>query len=191
MPRRRNPFDPRAILAALERHYVDYVMIGGLARMLHGTDEITDGVDICPSFKGGNLDRLGAALSELGARGPQGEQPVISEERLGTDRIVSVTTSAGVINIVGSPAGSPNGFVDLRRSATKEHLGHGLRPLIASTGDLARTAAALGRDEDLARLPELRRIMELEVDREQTLAPPAASKPAVTGRPGRGRRVTR
>ena len=40
-------FDPRAILAALERNYVEYVVIGRLARVLRGTHEITRGVDIC------------------------------------------------------------------------------------------------------------------------------------------------
>ena len=36
-------------------------------------------------------------------------------------------------------------------------------------------AAALHRPQNLARLPELRRIMELEVDREQTIRSPVAS----------------
>jgi hypothetical protein len=33
-------------------------------------------------------------------------------------------------------------------------------------------AAALQRDEDIRRLPELRRIMELEADRARTFGPP-------------------
>jgi hypothetical protein len=32
-------FDPRGLLAALEREYVAYVLIGGLARVLRGTEE--------------------------------------------------------------------------------------------------------------------------------------------------------
>lgn len=35
------PFDPYALLRALERHQVAYVLIGGLARVLHGSDEVT------------------------------------------------------------------------------------------------------------------------------------------------------
>jgi hypothetical protein len=86
--------------------------------------------------------------------------------------VVKLSTSAGGLNIVPSPAGASNGFADLRRAATKEHLGHGLQPLVASTGDLARMAAALQRAEDIRRLPELRRIMELEADRGLTFTPP-------------------
>jgi hypothetical protein len=60
-------FDPRAILAALERNYVDYVVIGGFARVIRGADEITLGVDITPSFAKDNLARLAQALDELDA----------------------------------------------------------------------------------------------------------------------------
>lgn len=165
-------FDPRAILPALERNYVDYVLIGGLARVLRGSYEITRGVDVCPSFGEGNIERLGHAIGELDARPADGRKLVFNERTLGDEEVIAFSTAAGELNIVASPAGAPNGFVDLRRAATKEHLGHGLRPLVASTGDLARMAAALHRDQDVALLPELRRIMELEVDRELALAPP-------------------
>jgi hypothetical protein len=88
--------------------------------------------------------------------------------------VVRLSTNAGALNIVPSAAGASRGFVDLRRAATKEHIGHGLQPLLASTGDLARMAAALQRDEDIRRLPELRRIMELEADRALTFTSPPA-----------------
>ncbi|MGH3609843.1 MAG: hypothetical protein ACRDRD_17425, partial [Pseudonocardiaceae bacterium] len=65
----QNPsFDPRAIIAELERKRVTYVLIGGLARVLRGADEITNGVDICPTFGRDNIDRLERATSELDAR---------------------------------------------------------------------------------------------------------------------------
>jgi hypothetical protein len=60
------PFDPRAILAALERNYVSYVLIGGFARVIRGTDELTDGVDVCPSRKPDNLEALASIPHELG-----------------------------------------------------------------------------------------------------------------------------
>ena len=42
-------FDPYTLLATLERHLVAYVVIGALGRVLQGSGEITNGVDICPS----------------------------------------------------------------------------------------------------------------------------------------------
>jgi len=183
----RHRFDPRVILTALERNYVDYVLIGGLARVLRGTDEFTGGVDICPSCAAGNLERLDAALRELGVAAA----PRLDDGTLASQPVVAVTTAAGPVNLVASPAGAPNGFVDLRRTATTEDLGHGLRPLVASTGDLARMAAALGRDHDLERLRDLRRIIELEVDRERALAPASRSEAAAVRRTVRAPRTTR
>ena len=44
-------FDPRGLLAALHRNDVSYVLIGGLARVIRGTDEVTSGVDVCPALR--------------------------------------------------------------------------------------------------------------------------------------------
>lgn len=171
MPRRREQFDPRTILAALERSRVDYVLIGGLAQVIRGADVTTTSVDICPSFGAGNLDRLVSAAAGLAAANLDGDEVQLSEATVGAEAVMSLSTSAGVLRIVGSPAGAPKGYVDLRRAATKEHLGHGVQPLVASVGDLARMASALHRDRDLMRLTQLRRIIELEADREHTVPP--------------------
>ena len=124
-------------------------------------------------------------------RGRKGKQPLtLTDEGLGAEPVVALSTNAGTLQIVASPAGAPNGFVDLRRASTKEHLGQGLQPLVASTGDLARMAAALGRDRDIARLPELRRIIDLEADRSRTLAP-AEPHTSARKQPARTRRAPR
>ena len=38
-------FDPRGVLAALDRNFVGYVVIGGFARAVRGADETTHGVE--------------------------------------------------------------------------------------------------------------------------------------------------
>jgi hypothetical protein len=150
-PKRAAAFDPLGVLEALERHRVAFVVIGGLARVIQGTDEVTRGVDITPSTKPENLRRLAAALRELGVR--RTEVPF--------DRPVALRTQRGELTIVATPAGT-RGYDDLRRGATREPLGRGLRPAVASKGDLARMLAALGRDEDAEKLRRLRRLIELE-----------------------------
>ena len=72
-------------------------------------------------------------------------------------------TAHGIVKVVGEPAGTRKGYEDLRRGATREHLVGGLTAQHRLVADLARIAAALGRNQDLVRLPELRRILELEV----------------------------
>jgi hypothetical protein len=166
--RRHDPFDPRGILAALERNYVAYVLIGGLARVIRGADELTDGTDICPSVRPENLERLGRALGELEARRP-GRKTLALGEALGKEPVLGLQTAKGGLRIVPEPAGTRRGYDDLRRAGTREHIGHGLRPCVASVADLARMTAALGREVDASRLRELRRIMEVEVSLQQTL----------------------
>ena len=148
---KRSSFDPYALLETLDRHRVTYIIIGGFARVIQGSDEITRGLDIVPSTRSENLRRLTDALVELGAPGvePSAEEPL------------ALSTTRGHLRIVPVPAGT-RGFDDLRRAANREPLGRGVRPSVASPGDLARMLASLGREADAEKLRELRRLIELE-----------------------------
>jgi hypothetical protein len=72
---------------------------------------------------------------------------------------------AGELKLVPEPAGS-HGYDDLRRHASREPLGRGVRPQVASPGDLARMLGALEREHEIPVLLRLRRVIEL--DRELT-----------------------
>ncbi|MGH2869494.1 MAG: hypothetical protein ACRDNK_18265 [Solirubrobacteraceae bacterium] len=185
MARGAQRFDPLGVLAALERHYVSYVLIGGLAQVLRGADLTSTGVDICPSFAKNNLDQLTAAITELDTTASDGRPAALGEVTLTREPVMEVATRAGVVKVIASPAGVPNGYVDLRRAASREDLGHGIRPLVASAGDLAAMAAALHRDRDLERLPALRRIVELDAGR---LRPAELGATASQTRPSRAAR---
>ncbi|HEX6489852.1 MAG TPA: hypothetical protein VF002_00610, partial [Gaiellaceae bacterium] len=63
-------FDPYALLQALERERVSYVIVGGFARVVHGSAETSDGLDVVPSLREENLRRLGRALEQLEAPAP-------------------------------------------------------------------------------------------------------------------------
>ena len=71
------------------------------------------------------------------------------------------------MKLVPEPAGT-RGYDDLRRAATREPLGRGVRPSVASIGDLARMVSALGDEERLPQLMQLRRLVELERARERS-----------------------
>ncbi len=156
-------FDPIAVLQALDGQRVTYIVIGGLGRVIHGSDELTDGIDIVPSTRDENLRRLGLALDELNARGPDGKPPVLERDLAGKP-VLELQTDAGELKIVPEPAGT-RGYDDLRRAASREPLGHGVRPSVASLGDHARMLAALSREQDLEPLHTVRRLVELELER--------------------------
>ena len=48
-------FDPRRIFDVLDRHDVRYVLIGGLAAILHGASHLTTDVDVVPKEARENL----------------------------------------------------------------------------------------------------------------------------------------
>jgi len=157
---REDVFDPIAVLQALDRRRVTYIVVGALGRVIQGSDEVTAGIDIVPSTRDENLRRLGLALEDLHARRADGKQPSL-EENLAIEPVLELQTDAGEMKVVPEPAGT-RGYDDLRRDATREPLGSGLRPSVASLGDHARMLAALAREEDLVRLRTLRRVIELE-----------------------------
>ncbi len=156
------PFDPYALLAALERERVAYVVVGAFARVVHGAEEVTDGLDLAPSLREDNLRRLEDALVALGARRVDGKELSLDPDAVTREPLIPCATEQGELKLVPEPAGTRGGYDDLRRQATREPIGKGLRPPVASVPDLARMLAALGREKDLPRLRELRRLRELE-----------------------------
>jgi hypothetical protein len=181
-------FDPVAIIVALERHGVDYVLIGGLAQVLRGADIVTGDVDICPSFASGNLERLNEALAKLRPSGT--EATTVGEQELAHGP-VEVPTEHGELKVVGSPLGVRNGFVALRRAATRERIGRGIAPLTASAGDLAAMVGALGREQDRERLGMLRRLVELEAGHHPSPPTSEQARMAPSQRMRRAPRTTR
>jgi hypothetical protein len=152
---KQSAFDPYALLQALDGERVGYVVIGAFARVVHGSAETTDGLDVVPSLREENLRRLGRALEQLG--GPAPDLP----ERIAASEPVTTQTSAGELRIVPEPWGT-RGYDDLRIRAFRENLGRGARPQVASLVDCVRMLEASERELDAERLLRLRRLMELE-----------------------------
>ena len=155
-------FDPLGLLATLDRHRVAYIVVGAFGRVVQGAEEVTRGVDIVPSPKPDNVARLEAALEELEAATADGQ--AASLDANGDDAVLTLSTNRGELKVVQQPEGT-RGYEDLRRAATREPLGRGIRPSVASVDDLARMLAALGREDDQQKLRDLRRLAELELGR--------------------------
>src|SRR5215203_24725 len=161
MARPRRRFDPYGILQTLDRHRLQYVLVGGFARVLQGTEEVTRGIDIVPSTRGENLWQLDAALRELGAKRTDGRELDFSEAAVAELPVVELMTAHGELKVVLTPEGT-RGYDDLRRAANREPLGWGVRPSVASIGDLARMASAYDRERYLGQVRQLRRLTALE-----------------------------
>ncbi len=159
MAKQASAFDPYELLAAFRRHHFsNFVVIGGFARVIHGTGEVTDGLDITPSLRPSTIARLEKALTDLEAIRVDGK-PIDLDDR--SELVIELRTRAGELKIVPEPAGT-QGYDDLRWHAGTEALGQGIRPQIASPADLARMLGALGRDDQIPTLLRVRRLIELD-----------------------------
>jgi hypothetical protein len=155
-------FQPQEILRVLDEHQVRYVLIGGLAAVLHGAAHVTTDVDVVPEDARANLDRLSAALKELHARirvsgEPDGVPFDHSAESLSRVRVWNLQTSKGDLDITFEPSGT-RGYDDLRRDVMKMQV-RGIDVPVASLADVVRSKEAAGRARDRAVLPALRELL--------------------------------
>lgn len=103
--------------------------------------------------------RLLPALRGLGER--RGEQRLTEQRQVGDAQSGELARDPIAANLRLSDRSERPGVV-APALAPAEPLGRGLRPSVASIGDLARMLAALGREQDLQPLQQLRRLSELE-----------------------------
>ena len=160
-------FDPERMLSALADAGVRYILIGGMAAVLHGDVGVTVDIDVVPERTDENLGRLAAALRCLGARirtegEPDGLAFDCSTEffqNLPPDSIVNMTTQAGDLDVTFCPSGT-TGFADLKRDAIDIEAADRLHILVASLEDVIRSKEAAGREKDRLVLPRLRRLLD-------------------------------
>lgn len=156
-------FQPAEILAALERHRVRYVIIGGLAATLHGSPVMTTDADICPARDRDNLERLADALNELRARirtpgVPEGLRFACDATFLARiEAVLNLTTKFGDLDLSIVPSGT-GGFEDLCQQAVTISL-MGRPVTVASLEDVIRSKEAANRPKDQAALPTLRLLL--------------------------------
>ncbi len=155
-------FRPTELLKRLAAHGVDFVVVGGIAMISHGSARITQDLDICYATDAVNLEALGAAMVELGGqlRGVEEDVPFVPDARtLRRTAILTLDTRAGPIDLLVRPAGSPD-YKTLRARGERLTL-DGVAFLVASLQDLEAMKRAAGRPKDKLDLEEIEVIRRL------------------------------
>jgi predicted nucleotidyltransferase len=158
----RPPLDAGEILRRLVERGVDFVVIGGIAAVLHGSARNTFDLDICFATDDVNLAALGDVLLALGARlkGVEEEVPFVPDRRtLRQVELLTLVTSLGELDVLARPPGAP-AYEELRRRADRYDLG-GFNVLVASVDDLIAMKETAGRPKDLLDIEELEAIKRL------------------------------
>ncbi len=158
-------FQPLAMLEALHRHTVAFVVVGAWAVEAQGIhrSQPTMDLDITPQRTQENLDRLSAALDELDMRirsdAVVGGLPFDHDgESLARATVWNLTSAFGDLDLACTPAGFPNGYDDLIATSVEVDLDMALPPLhirVAAVADVIRSKQQAGRPKDLTALPEI------------------------------------
>jgi hypothetical protein len=156
-------FRPRLLLERLVGGNVDFVVVGGLAAVVHGSVTITRDLDIAYAPNHENLERLGAVLTDLGARlrGVTDDVPFVPDGRtLRRTRVLTLDTPEGMLDLLAQPDGSPP-YARLRERALRADL-DGIEVHVAALDDLIAMKKAAGRPKDLVAVEELEAIQRLQ-----------------------------
>ncbi|HEV2348700.1 MAG TPA: hypothetical protein VG028_02530 [Terriglobia bacterium] len=142
---------------------VNFVVIGGVAISAHGSAHVTFDLDICYDRSPENILRLVDGLKPCHPRlrGAPAELPFLFDsETIRRGLNFTLTTDPADINLLSEVAGIGHYKEALARSTTLELFG---RPChVLSLEGLIAAKRAAGRPRDLAVLPELEALHELE-----------------------------
>ena len=148
--------DYRTLLAALDKRGVDFVIVGAVALVLHGSSRVTLDLDICYSREAANLSRLAAALKPFNPklRGAPDRLPFsLDAATLAAGLNFTLQTTAGDLDLLGELTGLGTYKVVRRLSVSMEVYDHEVRVL--GLDGLERAKRAAGRLKDLADLEEI------------------------------------
>jgi hypothetical protein len=155
--------DLEPILRALTTHDVQFVLIGAMAAIARKVPVVSYDVDITPAKNPENLEKLAAAVQELGAklrtREPEGVPFAIDPKGLAHSEKWTLMTPHGSLDISFFPSGT-QGYDDLSRDAGPVEVYDGLVVQVASLADVIRSKQAANRPKDIAQLPLLRQTLE-------------------------------
>jgi predicted nucleotidyltransferase len=151
--------DLPSLAKSLNSNGVDYIVLGGLAVMMHGGDTVTNDADISVAVNKNNLDRLVAALAPLNPR-PLRLAPGAAWEfdiKCIRGPWTLFMTDVGRVDLVFRFP-EPISYAELRSNAVDIEV-EGVKIQVMSIQDLIRIKEQTGRDKDQVHVHILRAIL--------------------------------
>ncbi|HEX2971609.1 MAG TPA: hypothetical protein VHP11_04720 [Tepidisphaeraceae bacterium] len=147
-------------LQRLRDHAVEYVVVGGVAAILHGSSHVTEDLDICAPLDEQNLRRILDALRDLHPRFRMhpNHPPLFDDvQRLIGFRNLNLMTDWGILDILGEITGIGS-YEEVSRHTTDVQLGQ-ITVRILDLPSLIRAKRETKRPKDLRAVPELEFIL--------------------------------
>lgn len=159
------------LLATLDRHGVEYLLVGGAAARAYGAKRLTEDADCVVDRDKANLERLAVALRDLNARlrvgGMSDEEArllpvVIDRATLETAGMSTWMTDAGGLDVLAGLRGADGSLVPYEELAKRATLlqGEGFVVRAAALDDIITAKERADRAKDREALPELRALRD-------------------------------
>ena len=143
------PLDAKALLEALGRHAVDFVVVGGLAGMAHGSSYPSFDLDVAYARDTANLERMVAVLRELDVKltnAPPDLPFQVDARTLESGANFTFDTEHGRFDILGDIEGVRS-YDELRSAASIARI-EGVEVRISSIDHLIAMKRAANRPKD-------------------------------------------
>ncbi|HXX21563.1 MAG TPA: hypothetical protein VEO19_00275 [Terriglobia bacterium] len=150
-----------AILKILHQHKVKFIIVGGVCAVLHGAPLATFDLDVVHSRDPDNLNRLSAALEELGAlyRVPGRHEMKPCPSHLACEGHQLLMTRFGPLDLLGT-IGKGRDYNQLLQETVEMEIGPALKVRVSTLESLVKSKEETGQEKDRAALPVLRRVLE-------------------------------
>ncbi|MDQ3572327.1 MAG: hypothetical protein M3383_05640 [Actinomycetota bacterium] len=148
--------DSDSLLRLLNEHGVDYVVVGGLAALAHGSSLPTFDLDVAYARDPGNLERLARVLQHLDVKltnAPADLPFQVDAATLANGSNFTFDTPHGRFDILGHTAGVSS-YDDLRQRSERGNV-DGIEAQIASIDHMIAMKRAANRPKDQLMLEEL------------------------------------
>jgi hypothetical protein len=149
------------LLTRLIRDEVDFVVVGGVAGVLHGSSLVTQDIDVCAPLTDGNLARIISALRDLSPRFRMTpERRPLPEDTAGLSgyKNLYLATDWGQIDILSEITGVGD-YQEVARRAVSVSIG-GAECRVMDLDTLIRAKKALNLPKDRQAILELEAIRE-------------------------------
>lgn len=161
--------DLQKLLSVLANANIEFVVIGGVAMVVHGSAYVTFDLDVCYGRSPENIDRICEALAlyKPRLRGVSEELPFRLDPKTVKNGLnFTLSTNIGDLDLLGEVPGIGTYDDVVNVSEWKDVEGNKFRVL--TLDGLIRSKKAAGRKKDLNALPELEGLQELKEKTRET-----------------------
>lgn len=157
--------NPDALFDALNDAGVDYIVVGGLAANVRGSDRVTKDIDVVYHTQASNVRKICAVLNAQEPRilvlgKPEGEMVTLTPELLKRHPMLQLSTNLGQIDLLSSIAGFKS-YRAIKVASEAFNADGRSVPMLTREG-VIKSKRALKRPKDIDDIMQIEALAELE-----------------------------